>query len=664
MRFVAAGLQPRVQFALTALCLVLAPTVALAQPRTAGKATYRQLCARCHGADGRGGEFAPDIVARAAAKSDAELGALIRQGIPAKGMPPSTLTTAAMRGLVAFVRTFRENTEDAPTRLSVTSDEGPLQGVVLTQSATGLALRDDDGRIHLLRRSGEQYRTVTSQADWPTYNGQPTGSRFSALTGIDTTNVGRLAPAWTFTLDGASRLEVTPVVVDGVMYVTNANECYALDAGSGRQLWHFKRPRTRGLSGDAAGGINRGVAVAGDRVFMVTDHAHIIALSRSTGTVLWDTAMADWRLNYGATSAPLAAGGLVISGTSGGDEGIRGFLAAFDQATGREVWRVWTVPRPGEPGSETWRGRDILHPCASAWLTGTYDAALETVYWPTGNPCPDYDGSQRVGDNLYSDSILALDLKSGRLKWHYQYTPHDLWDWDSQQTAALVDADWHGQPRHLLLHANRNGFFYVLDRTDGALLLAKPFVKKLTWAREIGADGRPVQNPDQVPNVEGVKVCPSVDGATNWFSTAFSPATGLYYVQALESCNIYSRAPSTWKAGQSYYSGDARRVPGEQRQKVLRAIDIQTGEIRWEAPQEGNGSTWGGVLATAGGVVIAAADDGALMAVDAKDGRRLWRFDANAHWKASPMTYVFDNRQYVAIAAGPTIIAFAVVDEK
>jgi alcohol dehydrogenase (cytochrome c) len=248
------------------------------------------------------------------------------------------------------------------------------------------------------------------------------------------------------------------------------------------------------------------------------------------------------------------------------------------------------------------------------------------------------------------------------MKWHYQYTPHDLWDWDSQQTAALIDADWRGQPRHLLLHANRNGFFYVLDRTSGELLLAKPFVKKLTWASGIGADGRPVRNPDQTPDVEGVKVCPSVDGATNWFSTAFSPLTGLYYIQALESCNIYSRAPSNWKAGESYYSGDAKRVPGEQRQKVLRAIDIQTGEIRWEVPQEGKGSTWGGVLATAGGVVIAAADDGALIAVDAKDGRPLWRFDANTHWKASPMTYVFDNRQYVAIAAGPTIIAFAIVE--
>ncbi len=212
-----------------------------------------------------------------------------------------------------------------------------------------------------------------------------------------------------FTLPGAERLQVTPVVVDGVMYVTNANECYALDAGSGRRIWHFRRPRTKGLAGDAAAGINRGVAVGGDRVFMVTDDARLLALNRFTGALLWDTEMADWRQNYGATSAPLAVGGLVVSGISGGDEGVRGFLAAFDQATGREVWRFWTVPRPGEPGAETWRGRDLEHGCASTWLTGTFDAELDTLYWPTGNPCPDYDGGERQGDNLYSDSILALD---------------------------------------------------------------------------------------------------------------------------------------------------------------------------------------------------------------------------------------------------------------
>ena len=326
---------------------------------------------------------------------------------------------------------------------------------------------------------------------------------------------------------------------------------------------------------------------------MVTDHAHVIALNRFTGALLWDQRMADWRQNYGATSAPLVVGELVVSGTSGGDEGIRGFVAAFDQATGKEVWRFWTVPRPGEPGSETWRGRDIAHPCASAWLTGTYDAALQTLYWPTGNPCPDYDGSQRLGDNLYSDSILALDAATGRLKWHYQYTPHDVWDWDAQQPPVLVDTDWLGEPRKLLLHANRNGFFYVLDRTSGALLLSKPFVKKLTWAREIGPDGRPVLNADQQPTRAGTTVCPSVDGASNWYSTAYSPATGLYYVQTLEKCSVYVLAPGRWVAGESFYGGSTRNVPGEPGQKVLRAINIQTGAIEWELPQAGPGNIMG-----------------------------------------------------------------------
>ena len=240
------------------------------------------------------------------------------------------------------------------------------------------------------------------------------------------------------------------------------------------------------------------------------------------------------------------------------------------------------MPRPGEPGAETWRGRDLEHGCASTWLTGTFDAELDTLYWPTGNPCPDYDGGERVGDNLYSDSILALEPSTGRLKWHFQYTPHDVWDWDAQQPPVLVDALWQGQTRRLLLHANRNGFFYVLDRVSGALLQATPFVKKLTWASGVGADGRPLLQPDQAPTAAGVTVCPAVEGATNWFSTAFSPATGLYYVQALEKCTVYTRSPSTWQAGRSFYSGSTRNVEGEAAQKVLRALDIQTGEVRWE----------------------------------------------------------------------------------
>jgi alcohol dehydrogenase (cytochrome c) len=373
--------------------------------------------------------------------------------------------------------------------------------------------------------------------------------------------------------------------------------------------------------------------------------------------------MADWRQNYGATSAPLTVGGLVISGISGGDEGVRGFLAAYDQVSGRETWRFWTVPGPGEPGSETWRGRDIEHGCASTWLTGTYDADLDTLYWPTGNPCPDYDGRQRQGDNLYSDALLALNPRTGRLKWHFQYTPHDLWDWDAQQPPLLVDAQWEGRQRKLILHANRNGFFYVLDRTDGSLLRATPFVKKLTWARRIGPDARPVLNRNQVPTPEGTTVCPAVEGATNWFSTAFDPARGLYFVQALEKCTVYTLVPGTWEAGKSFYGGTTRNVPGEGGEKSLRALDLATGGVRWELPQIGPANSWGGVLATAAGLVFFGDDSGAFAAADSAMGRRLWEFQTNVLWKASPMTYVFDGRQYVAIAAGGAILAFSLGPE-
>ena len=652
----------RVRVVLGAVALALVASAAWSQIGVPGKPQFDQFCARCHGADGLGGQMGPGIVERLPMRSDAELAALVRDGVPARGMPGVALAGQELRQLLGFLRTLRASSPDAVMRRRVeTIDGAALDGVVMNQSSADLQLLTDDGRLQLLRPSGSQFRRVTSDVDWPGYHGSPSGNRYSPLDQIGRGNVGRLAPAWMFAVSGTERLQATPVVVGGVMYVTSANECYALDAGSGRRIWHFRRPRTKGLAGDAAGGINRGVAVHGDRVFMVTDDARLLALNRFTGALLWDTEMADWRQNYGATSAPLVVGNLVVSGISGGDEGVRGFLAAFDQTTGTEAWRFWTVPRPGEPGAETWRGKDIEHGCASTWLTGTYDAELDTLYWPTGNPCPDYDGRERLGDNLYSDSILALDPSNGRLKWHFQYTPHDVWDWDAQQPPVLVDAQWHGQPRRLLLHANRNGFFYVLDRTSGALLQANPFVKKLTWATRIGPDGRPILSSGQAPTPEGVTVCPSVEGATNWFSTAFSSATGLYYVQALEKCTVYTQSPSSWQAGSSFYSGTTRNVAGEVAQKVLRAIDIQTGVVRWEVPQIGPGTSWGGALATAGGLVFYGDDSGALVAVDAATGARLWQFQTNVSWKASPMTYSFDGRQHLAVAAGSTIVSFALV---
>ncbi len=495
--------------------------------------------------------------------------------------------------------------------------------------------------------------------EWPTYHGQTNGNRYSTLDQITPSNVAGLTPRWMFPIPGARHLEVTPVVVGGVMYVTNVNEVFALDARVGRVIWHFARPRTQGMVGDAAGGINRGVAVLGDRVFLVTDNAHLIALHRLTGGLLWDTEMADYRQHYGATSAPLVVRNLVISGTSGGDEGTRGFIAAYRADTGERVWRFWTVPAPGEPLAKTWGGRAIEHACAAAWLTGSYDPETDLLFWPTGNPCPDFNGDERKGDNLYANSVLALEPDSGALRWYFQFTPHDLHDWDSTETVMAANATYRGRPRKLLLHGDRNGFFYVLDRETGEFLNASPFVTRLNWASGIGRDGRPVLLPGTEPTVKGARACPSMDGATNWMSTAFLPQTGLFYLMALEKCSIYSKSSAWWRPGESFYGGAARDAPGEKPVKYLRAIDLETGKIAWEYEQAGTARTWGGVLGTSTGLVFFAEDSGAFAALDASTGKLLWHFQLGANWKASPMTYAVAGKQYIAVAAGSNIVAFA-----
>ena len=642
---------------------LLASSLALAQNTDPGRQTFVARCAGCHGTEGNGGELGPNIVTRIPLRTDQELAAVVRDGLPTAGMPAfAGMTSSEATELIRFLRTLRPREGSGPTRAKVTLvTGGTLGGLVLNESSADLQLLDDDRHIHLLRKEGARYRAVTSQVDWPSYDGTPNGSRYSTLKQIDKANVSRMVPRWIFSLRNTSNLQVTPVVVDGVMYVTSANECYALDAGSGRALWHYQRARTKGLIGVSAGGANRGVAVAGDRVFMVTDHAHLIALNRSTGALVWETQMADWRQNYYGTGAPLAVGNLVISGISGGDDGVRGFLAAYDQSTGKEVWRFWTVPRPGEPGSETWQGNAIDHPGATTWMTGTYDSALDTLYWPVGNPGPDLIGDDRLGDNLYSDSIIALEPKTGRLKWHFQFTPHDVWDYDAQEPPVLVDVNWQGQPRKLLVQANRNGFFYVLDRTNGKFLLGTQFVKNVTWASGLTPEGRPIVVPDMEPTLEGKRICPSLDGASNWYSASFNPVTGLFYVQTNDKCGIFTRTNMEWEAGKGFMGGSFGPAP-EPARRVLRAIDIHTGRIVWELPQTGTVDSWGGVLSTAAGVVIFGEDSGALMAADATTGKPLWSFQTNQLWKASPMTYLFDNRQYVAVASGPNIIAFGVND--
>jgi PQQ-dependent dehydrogenase (methanol/ethanol family) len=522
---------------------------------------------------------------------------------------------------------------------------------------------DPDAKNALAGTAGIPYSDVASPrpGSWPTYHGNESGNRFSPLNQINTTNVQQLAPKWMFNIPAAPRaLQVTPVVVDGVMYVTSVNEAYALDARTGREIWHYGRPRSQELAGDAASGINRGVAVLGDRVFMVSDNAHLFALHRLTGQLLWDTRMADSSQNYGSTSAPLIVNDLVITGVSGGDEGIRGFLDAYKASTGERVWRFWAVPSAGEPGSETWTGRAREHGCGATWLTGTYDPEAKLLYWPTGNPCPDYNGDERKGDNLYTSSVLALDPVTGKLKWYYQFTPHDLHDWDAAQTPVLVDTAFQGQPRKLLLHGNRNGFFYVLDRLTGKVLVAEPFVKKITWASGIGPDGRPKLLPGNEPTEEGQLVCPSVAGAANWPSSAYSSATGLFYLFTEESCNVYSKNDEWWQAGKSFYGGATRRAPADAISgKFLKAIDIQTGRTKWEIPDIGGGILGSGLMATAGGLLFYGDGSGAFIAADSTNGKLLWHFNAGQSFKAGPMTYTVDGTQYISIAAGTTILAFS-----
>jgi alcohol dehydrogenase (cytochrome c) len=648
----------RIRLAGITVCALLPVAAAVvAQDVAAGRTSFESRCARCHGADGNGGEMGPAIIFRLTARDDQQLTDLIHGGLPARGMPPSDVPAAETAALVKYLRTIERRPEARPTvRLAVQTSAGrTIAGQVLAEGFDDLQLLTDDKRVALLRRSGDRLREVTSSVDWPTYNGDPGGNRYTPLTAINKTTVAHLAPAWMFSIPGTSNSQVTPAVVGGIMYVAALNECFALDAGTGRQIWRYQHPKTPGMFNN----VNRGVAVAGDRVFMETDRAHVLALNRFTGELLWDAQLDDWRKNYSATSAPLTAGNLVISGVSGGEHGANGFVAAHDQETGKEVWRFWTVPKRGEPGSETWQGKDIDHGGAPTWFTGSYDPVLDLIYWPTGNPAKEYNGDHRQGDNLYSDSILALDRKSGALKWYFQFTPHDLWDWDATETSVLVDAKWQGQPRQLMLHANRNGFFYVFDRRDGTLLLAKPFIKNLTWASGIGKDGRPIKLPNQDPTPAGTKVCPSQDGATNWYSPSFNPATGLYYVQTFEKCSIYTKADQgDWESGKSYLGGTQRTATDPKPQRILRAIDIHTGAIVWELPQRGNASSWGGTLSTASGLVIFGEDGGALMAADAVTGKPLWKFLTNQTWKASPMTYMFDGQQYIAVAAGGSIIAF------
>ena len=494
--------------------------------------------------------------------------------------------------------------------------------------------------------------------NWTSYNGDYTGRRFSALQQISPANVAQLRAAWVFHPGNSQRLEVTPVVIRGIMYITSANDVFALDAQTGRALWHYQRPVSSGLLDDAAAHKNRGVAVWQDSVYVETDDAHLLRLDARSGGLIWDVEYAEKEKHYGATSAPLIVNGVVIVGTSGGDSGVRGFIAAYDADSGRRKWRLWTIPGPGEFGSSSWPGDSYLHGGATTWMPGTYDPELNTLYWTTSNAAPDYVGDTRPGDDLYTACVLAINPDNGELKWYFQFTPHDLYDYDANETPVLVDAEENGATRRLLVQANRNGFFYVLDRVNGKFLRATRFAEKLNWATGVDSSGRPVLS-GKIPTAKGTYICPGVEGATNWFSPSYNPNTRLFYVIALESCHVYFARPEGFATGQTFYNTGTKRPPDEHSQKVLLALSVADGKEVWRYPQVGHGNSWAGTLTTATGLVFFGDDAGMLEAVDGTTGRPRWHFNTGQTILASPMTYTVGAVQYVAIAAGSDIFAFA-----
>lgn len=491
---------------------------------------------------------------------------------------------------------------------------------------------------------------------WLTYAGDYASRRHSPLAQVNRNNVRSLVPVWVHNIEGAHHLETTPLVYDGIMYVSDTNKVEALDARTGRRLWRFHAEHVKKEE------VNRGIALLGNRVYLVTSDAHLVALHRTSGNLIWDRAFAPGGI-YPSTMAPLAIKDKILVGVSGGGNGKRGFVAALSAETGEESWRFWTVPAQGEPGSETWADFPVQYGGAPTWTTGSYDPELNLVYWATGNPWPDFYGVRRRGDNLYSDSVVALDGDTGKLEWYFQFTPHDTHDWDANETLVLIDTPFQGRQRKLLVQADRNGFYYILDRTHGTFLAAERFVEKLSWATGVAPTGRPIEVPHTQPTPSGNRVCPATRGATNWMSPSYNPSIGLLYVVALEQCDLYSSSTKDPQPASNLQGTGGEPIPTERGQFYLRALDAATGARRWEYRMTGPATMWAGTVSTAGGLVFTGDDDGDLVALDASSGEDLWHFYTGHSLFASPITFMLDGRQYVTIAAETDIFTFALFSQ-
>ncbi len=497
--------------------------------------------------------------------------------------------------------------------------------------------------------------------NWLTYWGDYGAVRHRALNQINTANVKDLHLEWVFQTGQAGISETVPLVVDGILYLTSSEGyAFAVDGRSGRQIWTYKYampPNTKLCCGT----ISRGLAMLGDRLYMVTPDAQLVSIDAKTGKQIWNSEIAPVAKSYGGTLAPLAVKDKIIVGVSGGEYGIRGLIDAFDAKTGQRAWRFWTVPGPGEPGHETWAGDSWKSGGGPTWMTGTYDPELNLIYWGVGNPGPDLAGDVRKGDNLYTCSLVALDADTGKLKWHYQFTPHDTHDWDANETPMLLDLDWKGQKRKVVVQANRNGFFYVLDRTNGEFLMAKAFARQ-NWAKGMDAKGRPIKLPNIEPTEAGTRLCPGLAGAANWMAPSYNPATGWFYFPVREQCDVYYSQPPVYIEGKSYWGSVSRAASDEREWGLLKALDPRTGETKWDfryfrAP-------WGGTMSTSGGLIFSGDEDGYFMAFDAKNGKLLWKLNTGTSIKTAPITYSIDGRQYVTMPSGGVVLTFTVPSAK
>jgi len=521
------------------------------------------------------------------------------------------------------------------------------------------------GQSLYLANAQVPYDRILNAADepqnWLTYNGGYMSQRYSLLDQINQDNVGDLELKWVLQNQVFGAWQSNPIVVDGIMYVTERpNSVMAVDAITGRVFWKYVHtPDERARV--CCGANNRGVAVLDDRVFRGTLDARLIALDRINGEVLWDAEVGDVALANSGTMAPLAVKDKVLVGIGGGEFGIRGYVAAYYADTGEQAWKTYTIPGPGEPGHDSWQDDDWMHGGAPVWITGSFDAEQNQVYWGVGNPGPDWNNEQRPGDNLYSDSVIALDVDTGELEWYFQFTPNDPYDYDAVQVPVLADLNWNGMPKKVMMWANRNGFYYTLDRSNGEFLIGKPYAAQ-TWAQGLDpVTGRPIRVPGMAPTYEGIMVSPPIVGATNWYSPGYSQDTGLFYVTSFDGEQEFFKRDEDYEEGERFTGGGGRYTsPMDAFHSSIRAINPETAEIEWEFPIMPRSSA--GITTTAGGLVFTGSADGYFFALDASSGEELWNISLGRRVHAAPMTFAVDGEQFVTIASGNVVYTFGLRD--